>query len=67
MRKLGYRVIGIEGLKGLRGYMAEIRWRPKRFWLMVSLLSQLLVTKRPYWAFRILCVKDIANRPDNLY
>lgn len=59
MQALGYRVIGIEGLKGLRGEMARICWRPRRFWLMVSLLSQLFTDSRPRWAFRILCVKDL--------
>jgi SAM-dependent methyltransferase len=59
MQALGYRVIGIEGLKGLRGEMAKIRRRPRRFWLMVSLLSQLFTASRPRWAFRILCIKDL--------
>lgn len=57
MRQLGYRVTGIEGWRPLRGEQAEIRWRPQRFWLSLSLLSQLVVTTRPRWAFRILCVK----------
>jgi hypothetical protein len=61
MQAMGYRVIGIEGLKGLRGEMAKIRRRPRRFWLMVSLLSQLLTTSRPCRAFRILCIKDLGE------
>jgi hypothetical protein len=58
MRDLGYRVIGVQGLKQLRKEMARIKWWPKRFWLMVSLLSQHLVSRYPRMAFRILCVKE---------
>jgi SAM-dependent methyltransferase len=59
MRSLGYHVIGIQGLKWLRGELAQIRWRPTRFWLLVSLLTQLFTTTRPDWAFRLLCIKDV--------
>lgn len=58
MDSMGYKVIGIEGLRCLREEMARIRWRPHRFWLMVSLLSQSFVRKRPAHAFRLLCVKE---------
>ncbi|MDB4891928.1 MAG: hypothetical protein JWL61_3783 [Gemmatimonadetes bacterium] len=58
MEARGYRVVGIEGLRCLRGEMARIRWRPWRFWLTVSLLSQRLVRNRPRFAFRILCVLE---------
>jgi hypothetical protein len=58
MESMGYRVIGIEGIKCLRGEMARIRWYPPRFWLVVSLFSQIVVRNRPYHAFRILCVKE---------
>ncbi len=57
MESLGYRVIGIEGFRCLRGYMASIRWKPRRFWLMTSLLSQFVTRNNPAWAFRILCMK----------
>lgn len=63
MQALGYRVIGIKGFRPLRGSMAEIRWRPRRFWKAVSLLSQPLTRNRPRWAFQILCVKEVAARP----
>lgn len=60
MEHLGYRVVGIEGLRWLRGEMARIRWRPWRFWLTASLLSQAIVRDRPRFAFRILCVKEFS-------
>jgi SAM-dependent methyltransferase len=58
IESMGYRVIGIEGIRCLRGEMARIRWRPHRFWLTVSLLSQAFVRNNPEKAFRILCVKE---------
>jgi 2-polyprenyl-3-methyl-5-hydroxy-6-metoxy-1,4-benzoquinol methylase len=57
MKSMGYRAIGIEGFKCLRGEMAAIRWRPRIFWLMVSLLSQSVTRDFPSWAFRVLYVK----------
>lgn len=61
MEAMGYRVVGVEGLKGIRGEMARIRWRPAVFWWAVSLLSQPLVRNWPRMAFRILCVKTKAD------
>ena len=57
MKKLGYRVIGINGWKPLRGEQASIKLRPKLFWQIISDLTQLLTRNRPEKAFQILCVK----------
>ncbi len=57
MQHRGYTVIGIQGLKSLRGEMATVRWKPTFFWERLSLLSQLLTEKRPSLAFRLFCVK----------
>jgi SAM-dependent methyltransferase len=62
MQQMGYQVIGIDGWRPLRGEQARIKWWPRLFWLSVSLLSQLIVTTRPRWAFRILCVRDVWAR-----
>ena len=59
---LGYRVLGIEGLKQLRGEMAAIRWRPHMFWQAASLLSQLAVTGAPRLAFRLLATKNLGGQ-----
>lgn len=59
MESLGYRVVGIQGIKCMRGEMAAIKWRPYFVWHSVSLLSQFLTRNHPSWAFRILCVKDV--------
>jgi ubiquinone/menaquinone biosynthesis C-methylase UbiE len=58
MEKLGYRVTGINGYKKLRKEYADIRFKPKVFWGRISLLSQLVTTKKPKYAFGILCVKE---------
>jgi hypothetical protein len=58
MRGMGYRVIGINGWKLLRGEVAKIKWKPRYLWYIVSLLSQLLTEANPKYAFQLLCVKD---------
>lgn len=60
----GYRVLGINGWKPLRGPYAAIRWRPRSLWRRLSLLTQPLVVSHPRWAFQLLCVKDVIALPD---
>ncbi len=59
MRERGYKVIGINGWKSLRGEKALLRFRPQFFWKIVSDITQLFVRNRPEKAFQILCIKDI--------
>lgn len=59
MQKLGFRVIGVNGLKLLRGEIAAIKWRPAVMWERISLLTQLATTSRPQYAFQLLCVKEL--------
>lgn len=64
MKKLGYRVLGINGWKGffgVNGERAEVVWRPKVFWGKVSLLSQRFTERNPNYAFQILCIKEIQS------
>ena len=61
MSKLGFRILGINGWKVLRGEVAVIKWRPAFFWEKVSLLTQILVTKYPKYAFHLLCIKDMKS------
>ncbi|HTR80547.1 MAG TPA: methyltransferase domain-containing protein [Bacteroidota bacterium] len=61
MRRRGYRIVGINGIKFLRGDRTNIKWRPQPLWFRVSLLTQLLVRQRPQWAFQILCVKNLGT------
>ena len=64
MESLGYRVIGIHGLKWLRGEEARPRWWPSWFWSTISLLTQSFTATRPQWALSILCIKDVKVPPD---
>lgn len=57
-KKLGYKVIGINGWKPLRGEYASIKFWPKIFWLIISDITQLFVRENPKKAFQILCIKD---------
>ncbi len=58
MRNHGYRVAGILGPKYLRGEWHRLKYKPKAFWGMVSLVGQQLFTRRmPKYAAAILCVK----------
>jgi SAM-dependent methyltransferase len=59
MRKKGYRIIRINGLKCLRKEKAEIRYKPKFFWRIISDITQIFVKNKPERAFQILCVKEI--------
>jgi SAM-dependent methyltransferase len=59
MQSRGYRIVGVNGIKILRGDRTRIKWWPEFFWFRVSLISQLLVRQKPRWAFQILCVKNL--------
>jgi len=58
MRGMGYRVIGINGWKPLRGEFAHIKVWPSYFWSRISLLTQLYTVNHPKHAFALLCVKE---------
>ena len=62
MQERGYRVIGSNGWKPLRGDRAQIKWRPKKLWFAASGLSQLMTKYIPSLAFQILCVKNVDLR-----
>ena len=57
MRLRGYKVVGIGGLRSLRGERAVIRFNPKPLWEIVSFLTQYIVTNYSELAFGILCIK----------
>ena len=61
MRKMGYRVIGMSGIKFLRGERASLKFSPRRVWVVISDLTQLFVRNRPDKAFQILCIKEFAK------
>lgn len=61
MRRMGYKVIGMSGLKFLRGEKASCKFSPRRVWVVISDLTQLFVRNMPNKAFQILCIKEFAK------
>lgn len=59
-KKLKYKVVGRYGIKGLRGEKAELKFKPKVLWGLVSELSNIFYTKtNPKKAYSLLCYKDV--------
>lgn len=61
LRRFGFQVNGINGLKILRKGKAELRFKPERLFLELSELSQKIAYRFPCLAFQLLCVKKINN------
>jgi SAM-dependent methyltransferase len=57
----GYRVHGVNGVKGLRGAYARPVIRPRLLGRLLSDLTQPFVHRRPKLAFQLLCIKDVAT------
>ena len=53
----GYSVVGVNGMRGLRGEGAEIRWGPRAAWRAVSGVTQGLLYRFPSLCFQLLCVR----------
>jgi glycosyltransferase involved in cell wall biosynthesis len=53
---------GMDGLKGLRGEGAHIKWRPKSLWLFISNVSERFVLNHPRFAHALLAIKHINER-----
>ena len=65
MEKLGFRVLGASGWKRLRGERWRVRWKPEKFWIRISWLSQPVLRNYPRGAFHIFCVKDLPVKEDS--
>jgi predicted TPR repeat methyltransferase len=59
MEQKGYRVIGMNGLKYLKGEYAAPRYKPKILWYIISEITQIFVRNHPKRANQLLCVKEI--------
>lgn len=55
----GYRVLGIRGLKSLRGEYATIRWKPWFVWGVISALSQYILVWFPRFSYQLFAVKNV--------
>ncbi len=58
MKKRGFKVIGINGWKFLKGEYGLLKFKPRFFWFGIAHLTQLFVRNYPAKAFQILCVKE---------
>jgi SAM-dependent methyltransferase len=58
MENMGYKVIGINGIKCLRSEFSRLKYRPKYFWWLISDITQVFVRNRPEKAYQILCTKE---------
>lgn len=58
-RKRGYKVIGVNGYKSLRGQYAKVKYKPVPFWNFISDLSELFVRNQPEKAYQLLAIKRI--------
>ncbi len=55
----GYEVIGVNGIKSLRGAFAKVSYKPAFFWNFISDMSELFVKHKPEKAFQLLAIKTI--------
>jgi SAM-dependent methyltransferase len=56
-RKKGYVVKGINGFFKLRTKLAQVKFKPRVLWELISNISQFFIQKWPEYAFQLLCVK----------
>jgi len=72
MKKLGFKVFGLAGLKYLRKEKDEedsmdeditvsIKFKPKLFWFVIASLSQIFTYYFPKYSFGLFCVKDVSE------
>lgn len=58
LKKWGYKVYGLRGLKWLRGKYAEIKYKPWLFWGFLSFLSERIFYWFPSFSFELFAVKQ---------
>ena len=64
LRGLGFKVRGIDGWKGLRGYSAAMRYEPAFFWLRISEITQKITWYFTGLAFRLVATKQIKHNDE---
>ena len=59
-KKQGFKVVGRYGIRGLRQEKAELKYRPKILWGLISELSNILYTRNnPKKAYSLLAIKEL--------
>jgi len=59
LEKLGFKVVGINGWRKLRGYRATIKYKPNFLWYRISDLTQKITYYYPKLAFQLFAIKEI--------
>lgn len=61
MKKLGFKVYGVNGFKKLRGMFAVPKIKPREFGNLISILSQIFlnIAGLKKYSYAILCIKEI--------
>lgn len=59
LKKMGFKVYGMNGWRRLRGYKEAIKYRPRFLWLRISDVSQWIAYYYPKMAFQLFAVKKI--------
>lgn len=58
LRHLGYTVYGYGGWKFLKGDHAHVKFRPRRLWIFISDVLQVVMKFIPSQSFHLFCVKE---------
>jgi SAM-dependent methyltransferase len=58
-KKLGFKTYGLSGWKALRGYKADLKYKPYFFWTIISDITEKLLYKSPKYSFYIFAVKKL--------
>lgn len=64
LKRFGYRVYGLRGLKFIRGEWATIKYDPWIFWGLAAFLSEPLLHHFPTLSYHLLAVKNL-NEEEN--
>ncbi|MDI6603122.1 MAG: class I SAM-dependent methyltransferase [Patescibacteria group bacterium] len=58
LKKLGFKIFGVNGWKRLRGYRGKIKYKPILFWRIISDLTQKITYRFPNLAFQLFAIKN---------
>ena len=59
LKRLGYRVYGLRGLKYLRGEYATVKYKPWFFWGLIAFLSEPFLYFVPSLSYHLFAVKNV--------
>lgn len=59
LKKLGYKVYGLRGLKYLRGEYATIKYKPWFFWGVIAFFSEMPLYFSPSLSYHLFAVKEL--------